>query len=182
MKKFTVWVAVFLIGIISIAFLLICMGFRVNITDSIPFGLYRITSIKNIKNSYVIFCPDDRPTFNQGRDRGYIDSGLCPGGYGYLMKKVVATNGDKISATSEGIFVNQAFIPFSKPIPADGMNRTLPQWRTRDYQLKEYEVLTMTSQSEWSFDSRYYGPVHIGQIKGVITPVWVKTTMEERHE
>ncbi len=161
------------------AFLFMLMGFRVNTTDSIPFGLYRITNIKNIKNAYVIFCPDDRPVFKQGLDRGYIGSGLCPGGYGYLMKKVVATNGDQISITSDGVFVNRQLILFSKPTLIDGRKRPLPQWRTIDYQIKEDELITMTSQSECSFDSRYYGPIRIGQIKGVIKPIWVNATSGE---
>ncbi|MFO3020318.1 conjugative transfer signal peptidase TraF [Legionella pneumophila serogroup 1] len=179
MKKFTSWITVLLLSIIGMAFLFMMMGFRVNTTDSIPFGLYRITNIKNIKNSYVIFCPDDRPAFKKGLDRGYIESGLCPGGYGYLMKKVVATNGDQISITSDGVFVNRQLIPFSKPILIDGRKRPLPQWRTIDYQIKEDELITMTSQSEWSFDSRYYGPIRIGQVKGVIKPIWVNATSGE---
>ncbi|HAU0967552.1 TPA: conjugative transfer signal peptidase TraF [Legionella pneumophila] len=179
MRKLTAWISIFLLSILSAVILLMAIGFRINLTDSIPIGLYRITSINNLKNNFVIFCPEDKPAFQLARDRGYIDSGLCPGGYGYLMKKIVAIKGDKISITDEGVFVNHQRISFSKPISTDGMNRPLPQWRTRDYQLKEDEILTMTNQSAWSFDSRYYGPVHMGQIKGMITPVWVKTTMEK---
>ncbi|MGC1181595.1 S26 family signal peptidase, partial [Legionella sp.] len=106
--------------------------------------------------------------------------GLCPGGYGYLMKKVVAIQGDIVSVTSEGVFVNQTLIPFSKPKLNDGMNRTLPQWRIVNYPLQKDEVMTMTSQSEWSFDGRYYGPIRTGLIKGVITAVWVNAG--EKHE
>ncbi|WP_367607879.1 conjugative transfer signal peptidase TraF [Legionella sp. W05-934-2] len=179
MRKLTAWMSIFLLSILSAALLLVAMGFRLNLTDSIPIGLYCITDIKNLKNAFVIFCPEDKPVFQQARDRGYIDSGLCPGNYGYLMKKVVAIKGDNISVTDEGIFVHHQLIPFSKPISADGLDRPLPQWRTRDYQLKEDEVLTMTSQSEWSFDARYFGPVHLSQIKGMITPVWVKATVEK---
>ena len=180
MKQLSVGIAVFLLGIITMALLFRVLGFRVNLTDSIPLGLYRTTNIKSLKNSFVIFCPDDRPAFRQGINRGYIDSGLCPDGYGYLMKKVVATKGDRVSVTPEGIFVNQALIPFSKPQSQDGMSRLLPRWQALNYQLKEDELITMTSQSAWSFDSRYYGPVHLRQIKGVITPVWVKTTVEQK--
>lgn len=180
MKRLTVWIAVFLLSIIGMVLFLVVMGFRINITDSIPVGLYRITGIKHMKHAYVIFCPDDRQAFQQARDRGYIDSGLCPGGYGYLMKKVVATQGDRISITPEGVFVNQTLISFSKPQSKDGMNRILPRFHAINYQLKEDELITMTSQSAWSFDSRYYGPVRLGQIKGVITPIWVKRNIGEK--
>ncbi|TIE18196.1 conjugative transfer signal peptidase TraF, partial [Legionella pneumophila] len=63
--------------------------------------------------------------------------------------------------------------PYSKPKIQDGMKRALPQWQVMNYQLQKDEVMTMTSQSEWSFDGRYYGLVHAGQIKGMITPIWV---------
>jgi len=36
---------------------------------------------------------------------------------------------------------------------------------------KEDEVITMTSQSEWSFDGRYYGLVRMGQIMGIVRDV-----------
>ena len=179
MKQLAAWIAVVLLSVLSAALVLVVMGFRVNLTDSIPMGLYRITGIKNLKNAFVIFCPDDKPAFQEAWNRGYIDSGLCPGGYGYLMKKVVACRGDKISVTDEGVLVNHRLIPFSKPISTDGLKRPLPQWRAKDYPLKEDEVLTMTSQSKWSFDSRYYGLVRIKQIKGVITPIWVKNNTGE---
>jgi conjugative transfer signal peptidase TraF len=180
MKRLTAWIAVFLLGIIGMVLFLVVMGLRVNLTDSIPVGLYRMTGIKNIKHAYVIFCPDNKPVFQQARDRGYIDHGLCPGGYGYLMKKVVATQGDQISVIASGVFVNQTLIPFSIPKASDGANRALPQWHVLNYQLKDDELITMTSQSAWSFDSRYYGPVRLGQIKGVITPVWVKHNIGEK--
>mgnify|MGYP003125059554 CR=1 FL=1 len=180
MKQLTIWIAVFLLGIIGLVLLFVVMGFRINITDSIPVGLYRITGINKLKNSFVIFCPDDRPAFKKARDRGYIDRGLCPGGYGYLMKKVVATQGDNISVTASGVFVNQTLIPFSKPQSKDAMHRMLPRFHTINYQLKEDELITMTNQSAWSFDSRYYGPVRLSQIKGVITPVWVKHKIGEK--
>jgi len=183
MKQWTAWIAVFLLSIIGMALLLVVMGLRINLTDSIPVGLYRIKAIqdvKNIKQAYVIFCPDDKPVFQQAKDRGYIDHGLCPGGYGYLMKKVVATQGDQISVMASGVFVNQRLIPFSMPKARDGVNRALPQWRALNYQLKDDEFMTMTNQSAWSFDSRYYGPVRLSQIKGVITPVWVKHKIGEK--
>lgn len=173
MKKFSAVTATFLISLITAGVLFHAMGFRINLTESIPIGLYRITSVEPLKNTYVIFCPDDRQFFKLAKERGYIDHGLDCGGYGYLMKIVVAVFGDIVSVTTEGVFVNQTLLPFSKPKLTDGMNRTLPKWQALDYQLKEDEIMTMTNQSEWSFDGRYYGLVHTRQIKGMITPLWV---------
>lgn len=173
MKKLSAVIATFLISLIAAGALFHIIGFRVNLTESIPIGLYRIISPEPLKNAYVIFCPDNRQSFRLGKNRGYIDSGVDCGGYGYLMKKVVAVSGDILSVTPDGVFVNQTLISFSKPKLADGMNRTLPRWRILDYPLKEDEMMTMTNQSEWSFDGRYYGLVHKEQIKGMITPVWV---------
>ncbi|KTD05834.1 conjugal transfer protein TraF [Legionella gratiana] len=179
MKKLSVFISIFLISLITLGALFHAMDFRINLTESIPIGLYRITSAESLKNAYVIFCPDDRKSFRLAKNRGYLDHGLNCGGYGYLMKKVVAVSGDILSVTPEGVLVNQTLLPFSKPKLKDGINRTLPQWRILDYPLKENEVMTMTSQSEWSFDGRYYGLVHTRQIKGMITPIWVINKREK---
>lgn len=173
MKKLSTIIAILLISLIAAGALFHTMGFRLNLTESIPIGLYRITSAAYIKNAYVIFCPDDRESFRLARNRGYIDHGLYCNGYGYLMKKVVAVSGDTLSVTNEGVFVNHMLIPYSKPKLQDGMNRALPQLQVTNYPLQKDEVMTMTSQSEWSFDGRYYGLVRTRQIKGMLTPIWV---------
>ncbi|HAT8648933.1 TPA: conjugative transfer signal peptidase TraF [Legionella pneumophila] len=179
MKKLSAFISMFLISLLVLAALFHAMGFRINLTESIPIGLYRITSEAPIKNAYVIFCPDDRESFRLARDRDYIDHGLFCNGYGYLMKKVVAVSGDILSVTNKGVFVNHILIPYSEPKLQDAMKRTLHQWQVMNYQLQKDEVMTMTSQSEWSFDGRYYGLVHSGQIKGMITPIWVINKREK---
>tara|TARA_Y100000588_G_C14179636_1_gene893024 strand:+ start:411 stop:962 length:552 start_codon:yes stop_codon:yes gene_type:complete len=182
MKRLTIWITFFLISILALSALLFFAGFRINTTDSIPIGIYRITADKTLKNAYVLFCPDDRPVFQQALKRGYINSGLCPDGYGYLMKKVVATTGDRLTVNNQGVFVNDRLIPYSKPQLKDGFNRSLPQWQAKNYHLNQDEVMTMTSQSQWSFDGRYYGPIKSGQIKGMLTPIWIYPKQEKIHE
>src|SRR5437868_2926980 len=148
MKMFSKIVAIFFITLIFLGLLFEVLGFRINLTDSIPKGLYRITNTKTVKNSYVIFCPDNREAFQIARARNYINYGLYCGGYGYLMKKVVAVAGDKISVTNEGVFVNKVLVPYSKPKIKDGLNRNLPQWRIKNYLLKRGEIMTMSNQSD----------------------------------
>ncbi|HAT1811114.1 TPA: conjugative transfer signal peptidase TraF [Legionella pneumophila] len=173
MKKSMVVLAWVLISLLAAALLLCAWGLRINLTHSIPVGFYRIISTPIAKNGYVIFCPDRRASFQLAAQHGYIDHGLCSSGYGYLMKQIVAVKGDRLSVTSEGVFINHKRLPLSKPKPKDGLNRALPQWRIQDYKLQEGDIMTMTNQSEWSFDGRYYGLVHTGQIKGMLTPLWV---------
>lgn len=167
MKK----IFVFLAGLLILGLLFRLLGFRVNTSDSIPKGLYRLSSSSHFKNKLVLFCPHNTTVFKQGLDRGYIDHGLCPDGYGYLMKKVVAVRGDVVSSTEKGIYVNGKRLAFSKPKSQDGFNRPLSFWKVINYQLKENEVLTMTNQSPWSFDGRYYGLVSTRQIKGMLKPI-----------
>lgn len=182
MKQLTIWTTLFMLSILALGTLLVVLGFRVNTTDSIPIGIYRMTADKNLKNSYVIFCPDNRPVFQQALNRGYINRGLCPAGYGYLMKKVVATTGDKLTVNNNGVFVNNRLISYSKPKLKDAFSRSLTQWQAQNYQLNDDEIMTMTDQSPWSFDGRYYGPIKSGQVKGMLTPVWVYPKQEKIHE
>lgn len=160
--------------VFGVFFLLFLLGYRVNLTDSIPKGLYRITHSTRIKNNYVLFCPDKRNAFKTANARGYIDNGFCPSGFGYMMKKVVAVASDKISITDLGVIVNDKLLPYSVPLATDGANRALPHWRIQNYQLKQHELLTMTDQDNWSFDGRYYGLIKTNQIKGMLIPIWVK--------
>lgn len=174
MKKTLNYLAWFLISLMVMLGVFHLTGFRINLTESIPTGIYRITSSTITKNSYILFCPDKRDAFKKAKLRDYISPGFCPNGSGYLMKKVVAMEGDIVSSTRQGVFVNGSLLPFSKPKTKDALMRALPLWRILNYHLKEDELLAMTDQSEWSFDARYYGPIKTAQVKAVITPIWVK--------
>lgn len=173
MKNLGMFLSVIFITILLLALLFWGLGFRINTSDSIPRGLYQIVSTTEIKNKYVIFCPDNRPAFRMAKNRGYIGSGFCEGGSGLMMKKVVATSGDIISINEAGVTVNDGPLPFSTLKDKDANNRRLNAIHLNHYQLKEGELLTMTDQDEWSFDGRYYGLVTKSQFKGVLAPVWV---------
>lgn len=166
MKRFLSKLSFLLIGFIVTGIALTLFGLRINTSNSIPKGLYWISSEKKLKGQYVIFCPKDNEIFREALHRGFITKGFCPGGFGYLMKQVAALEGDFVSSTSEGIVVNGYLLPFSKP---EAVN--LAQWRARNYQLKAHELLLMTDQSSLSFDGRYFGLIDKKQIKAVIKPI-----------
>jgi conjugative transfer signal peptidase TraF len=146
-------------------------GARINNTKSIPVGLYWLTSDPVEKGAYVMFCPPPIGVFEDARARGYLGAGLCPGGYGYLMKRVLAAKDDVVTVSDEGVRVNGELLPHSAPIRADRNGRPLPRFPTERFTLAGSELLLMSDVSGTSFDGRYFGPIHRSQIKGVIRAV-----------
>lgn len=148
------------------------LGARINTTRSIPLGLYWLSSDPVEKGAYVMFCPPQNGVFDEAKDRGYIGAGFCPGGYGYMMKRVLAAKGDAVSVAGDGVRVNGDLLPLSAPRNADAAGRPLPRFPSAQYTLGNTEVLLMSDVSATSFDGRYFGPVTRSQIKTVVRPVW----------
>lgn len=158
--------AVLLLGMASYA-----AGARINTTKSIPVGLYWTSSAPVEKGAYVLFCPPQVGVFDDAKGRGYIGAGFCPGGYGFMMKRILATENDVISIADEGVRVNGALLPLSAPVKTDKSGRPLPRYQTNSVMLGNAEVLLMSDVSATSFDGRYFGPVNRSQIKAVMSPV-----------
>jgi len=174
MKHITVSAAV-----TGIIFLILISGFymagaRINTTKSIPIGLYWTSPMpieKIEKGAYVIFCPPQRNVFDEAKTRDYIGAGTCPGGYGLMMKRVLAAQGDEVGVNDTGVYVNGKRLPYSTPIKTDTIGRPLPCYRVDSYTLSNTELLLMSDVSATSFDGRYFGPIDRSQIKTVIFPV-----------
>jgi len=157
--------------LICFAGLFYVAGGCINTSNSIPLGLYWITKHPIQKGEYVLFCPPQKPIFQKALTRGYIHSGFCPGGFGYMMKRVLATYGDTVSINPFGVWVNNQFVAHSVPYPKDQQEQPLPELHLRQYPLKNGQLLLMTDQSELSFDARYFGLIKKSQVKAVIKPV-----------
>jgi len=147
-------------------------GLRVNTTRSIPLGLYRMSNDPIETGAYVVWCPPERPEFDLAKERGYIGAGFCPGGYGNMMKKVVASQHDVVSVTDEGVTINGTLLPASQPFEEDSMGRPLPRFRVINHVLIASELLLMSDTNGRSFDARYFGPVHRDHIQSLVYPVW----------
>jgi len=147
------------------------LGCRVNTTKSIPVGLYWTSNKPVEKGDYVLFCPPHVSVFDEAKERGYIGAGFCPGGYGYMMKRILAAKNDTVAITTEGVRVNGELLPFSTQIKADKEGRPLPHYHADSFKLSSSDVLLMSDVSSTSFDGRYFGLVNRSQIKTVIFPV-----------
>ncbi|EAT5352689.1 conjugative transfer signal peptidase TraF [Salmonella enterica] len=174
MKKVTRYAAICVISA-SVIGAVVCglgyaAGLRINTTKSIPVGLYKISSKTPEKGDYVIFCPPEKEIFAVAKKRGYIGSGFCPGGYGEMMKRILAAKGDEVAFRDDGVYVNGQALPYSKPLSVDPGGRELPAIR-EVYTLSKSELLLMTDRSPSSFDGRYFGAVTTSQIISAVSPV-----------
>jgi conjugative transfer signal peptidase TraF len=88
-----------------------------------------------------------------------------------MMKRVLGVEGDMVSSGDEGIVVNGKLLPTSVPREADSAGRALSRYPFSSYILKDSELLLMSDVSGTSFDGRYFGPMNLSRIEGVVTPI-----------
>ncbi|MES2264558.1 MAG: conjugative transfer signal peptidase TraF [Pseudomonadota bacterium] len=172
-RKVSIAIAISALALILLGAFLRWIGARINSSASIPLGLYWKIDAPIEKGAYVMFCPPQVSIFDDARRRGYIGAGFCPGGYGYVMKKVLAATGDLVTVAGDGVRVNGKLLPLSIPLHADGNGRLLPRFQADSYVLSEYQLLLMSDINPKSFDARYFGPVQRMQVREVIKPVLV---------
>src|SRR5690242_4363263 len=121
------YTAIAAIGLLALGFACLVAGWRVNTTPSIPVGLYWMTGAPVGKGEYVIFCPPQSALFDEAKARGYIQAGFCPGDYGFMMKRVLAADNDRVVSTAEGLRINGELLPASVPLETDKAGRMMPR-------------------------------------------------------
>ena len=147
------------------------LGLRLNLTESLPLGVYRTITDEPRRGSIVVVClPVDAAEL--ARERGYLGPGSCPGGVRGLGKIVVATGGDIVAHREGRITVNRKPIANSATLPRDSRRHALPHYPWGDYVLKAREFWLFSPYRPNSYDSRYFGPVHASDVVSVLRPVW----------
>lgn len=176
-KRFTAWVQRLARALaLTVVALLLCVaglglgGLRVNTSPSIPLGLYRLSDQPVARGAHVLLCPPQTPAFALALERGYVGAGFCPGGYGYLMKKVSAAEADQVRFAVDGVRVNGRLLAASAALPIDQAGRRLPHHAQGSLTLGPDQVLLMSARRT-AWDARYFGPVPLAQIESVIVPL-----------
>jgi conjugative transfer signal peptidase TraF len=146
------------------------LGVRINMTDSLPKGLYLIT--REAKAPLVEFCPEG--VFSAlSRVRGYRPAGACPDGGAPLLKPVIAQAGDTVELSGEGISVNGRLLPNTAPQRVDTAGRAVAAWPSGIYSVSPGTLWVTSTYHANSFDSRYFGPISAGQVRHHLRPLWV---------
>ncbi|MCP4987836.1 MAG: conjugative transfer signal peptidase TraF [Colwellia sp.] len=160
-----------LIGAAIAAGLVDASGLRLNLTPSLPLGVYRLTDDPVERGALVAVClPVDIAA--DGRRRGYLPPGSCPGHAAPVLKRVGAVGGDVVTVDDGGVHVDGRWL--QPPAPRrDRRGRPLTPWPPGVHEIADGELWLYTPETA-SWDSRYYGPVAVasvvGRVKATLTP------------
>jgi conjugative transfer signal peptidase TraF len=132
-----------------------------NASPSVPVGLYRVGSAPSCVGDVVLVRLAPAMAALAAR-RGYLPLSA------YLVKPIVAVEGDRVCRLGSYVFVGRRVIAFARPTDRSG--RAMPSWqgcRT----LEKGQVFVLADHPE-SFDSRYFGSLDANSIVGRAVLLW----------
>ncbi len=135
------------------------MGFRINMTPSLPKGIYQLIKTdpkKYKKGDLVIF---DLPKDAKKRGRAQNGWGFRP-----FLKNVMGVPGDIIEIKKETVHINGIALKNGKILKQDRRGRELKS--CGDITLSGNQFFVMALYNPKSYDSRYFGPIDKNMIKG----------------
>jgi conjugative transfer signal peptidase TraF len=132
-----------------------------NVTPSVPVGLYQIVRRSPRQGDLVLVALPERVR-TLAAARQYL------GPKSLLIKPVAAISGDRVCRLGSRVWISGHAGVTARA--ADALDRPLPTWRG-------CRILTSThifvlSRSRDSFDSRYFGPIHVRSVVGIAVPIW----------
>jgi conjugative transfer signal peptidase TraF len=146
-------------------------GLVVNVSPSLPLGLYRRVAGPPARGALVLVCLSEAMG-RLARARGYVGAGPCPGGAGRLGKPVAAVAGDTVDVEPAGVTINGHPITGSAPRAHDHEGRALPTVAPGRWVVPAGMVFLLSTHHALSFDSRYYGAIPAASVVGRISPVY----------
>src|SRR6185312_14291654 len=143
------------------------IGVRINLSPSLPIGLYLETS--DLRTRLIEFCPAE-PYATFAMERGYRSAGNCPDGGAPLMKPIVAIAGDVVRISADGLAVNGVLVPNTSVQWRDAQGRPMRSWVPGIYRVPPGQIWVASSFNPWSYDSRYFGAVPVSLIRSRLRP------------
>lgn len=147
-------------------------GLRLNLTRSMPMGLYRIAGRMPSRGATVLVClPPSLAIF--ASERGYVPrGGACAHGTVPIGKVVLGVPGDTVTVLPAGLLLNGVPVPNSRALSHDHRGKSLPKLRYGPRVIGSGTLWLYSPYSPWSFDSRYFGPVAARHVVAVVRPLW----------
>jgi conjugative transfer signal peptidase TraF len=139
--------------------------------NSLAPGFYRIVQPGN--GSDLLICPTGIAE-KVSIEREYrVKSFGCGDGYAPLLKPIAARAGDTVTVSEAGVAVNGKLLPNSKQYPRDGIGRPMPLIPLGTYAVLPGTVWVISSYNRFSFDSRYFGAIHLDERVQYAKPFWL---------
>ena len=137
----------------------------INLSDSLAHGVYTVTTQKSDlkKGDLILTCIPELYS-NFALERSYLMAGKCYDKVAPVGKYIVATTGDLVQSTSDGIYVNHILIKNSKALNEDKNGNPMFIYKI-NRKLTENELFVI-NEKENSFDSRYFGIINKRQVIG----------------
>jgi len=139
-------------------------GFRINVTPSLPLGIYRLAGPPTVGGP-AFFCLESDEYIRLAEERGYAGAGFCPGGLRPLGKEVYGLPGDRIGFDHGLIVVNGQTLPGSTAKDKDRQGRAMPASLLRPGIIPRGKALMLSLHHSGSFDSRYFGLVPLAALR-----------------
>jgi conjugative transfer signal peptidase TraF len=143
---------------------------RLNLSKSMPRGLYRVTNRGALRRASLVAVCIDHELAVLAAERHYIGAGSCPTGTEPLLKVVVAEQGDVVETSESAVSINGARLAASATSVTDSAGRVLEHFPWGEHRLAHGEFWVF-SERDRSWDSRYFGPVRIEEVAGVVEPL-----------
>lgn len=172
--------AALVISVLFMAAFLALTGLRVNLTTSLPPGLYYIRPLAVYERFTIVSACLPEAQARLGRERGYLLPGSCASGVVPILKIIVAIPGDSVRLDSAGLHVDGRLIAgCGQQHGADDQGKKLSalrgSWRLTD-------AVFLCGLSEDSWDSRYFGPVPLSALQGGAHWKWAQARGWQRLE
>jgi conjugative transfer signal peptidase TraF len=165
-----------IIVVVPIAILSSTLNLRIPQSESIPFGIYRLTKATPPyeRGEVILGCIEDREIVSIILTREYMRPGQCRSGIVPIGKPLLAIAGDTIELNTEAIRVNGKIIPKSETLSHDSKGAPLPIYPRGTYIVEENDFWLFSDYIPNSFDSRYFGPIPKENIVGRLTKLSIR--------
>ena len=145
---------------------------RINWTASVPLGLYQLRPLTRLERGALVVTCLPVHTALRGKARDYLLAGDCRGGVTPILKPIFALPGDTVVVRPEGVERNGVLVPDTAPRTTDRHGRPLSPLFGH-HKVAPGRVWVLSSYDPDSWDSRYYGPLHLADLTSGAQPLLV---------
>lgn len=145
-------------------------GYRFNATGSAPVGFWKISERRPGDvgvGQHVLICPPKHYVLSNLIKQGRMFRGRCDSGTVPFIKTVAAQGSGKFRVGIDGVYINDERIPKTAPYPWENLKPAPPAT------IESGEFVAIQTMHVGSIDSRYFGPLKVDDVIGVIEPVWI---------